>query len=52
MKRSTKSSSPRVALLIESSRSYGRDLLIGIAKFVRIHGPWSIGFQEFQTFAQ
>lgn len=39
-------SSPRVALLIESSRSYGRELLMGIAKYVRIHGPWSIEFEE------
>lgn len=37
---------PRVALLIESSRSYGRDLLMGIAKYVRVHGPWSIEFEE------
>ena len=36
----------RVALLIETSRSYGRDLLLGIAKYVRIHGPWSIEFEE------
>ena len=36
----------RVALLIETSRSYGRDLLVGIAKFVRVHGPWSIDFEE------
>jgi LacI family transcriptional regulator len=33
---------PRVAVLIESSRSYGRDLLHGIAKYVRLHSPWSI----------
>ena len=39
-------STPRVALLIESSRSYGRELLMGIAKYVRIHGPWSIEFEE------
>lgn len=37
---------PRVALLIESSRSYGRELLMGIAKYVRIHGPWAIEFEE------
>ncbi len=37
---------PRVALLIESSRSYGRELLMGIAKYVRIHGPWSVEFEE------
>jgi LacI family transcriptional regulator len=41
-----KKSTPRVALLIESSRSYGRELLMGIAKYVRIHGPWSIEFEE------
>src|ERR1700757_651050 len=37
---------PRVALLVESSRAYGRDLLVGIAQYVRVHGPWSIEFQE------
>jgi LacI family transcriptional regulator len=41
-----KKPTPRVALLIESSRSYGRELLMGIAKYVRIHGPWSVEFQE------
>ncbi len=35
-----------MALLIETSRSYGRDLLLGIAKYVRIHGPWAIEFEE------
>ena len=39
-------STPRVALLIESSRSYGRELLMGIARYVRIHGPWAIEFEE------
>ncbi len=37
---------PRVALLIETSRAYGRDLLVGVAQYVRVHGPWSIEFQE------
>jgi len=37
---------PRVALLIESSRAYGRGLLLGVAKYVREHGPWSISLQE------
>ncbi|MBR0226212.1 MAG: XylR family transcriptional regulator [Thermoguttaceae bacterium] len=32
---------PRVALLIETSRSYGRGLLRGIARYSRLHGPWS-----------
>lgn len=37
---------PRVALLIESSRAFGRGLLLGIARYVREHGPWSIFLQE------
>src|SRR6516225_1114738 len=37
---------PRVALLVESSRAYGRGLLHGIAEFVRHHGPWSIFLAE------
>jgi len=37
---------PRVALLIESSRAYGRGLLAGIAAYVRTHRPWSIYHQE------
>lgn len=37
---------PRVVLLIETSRSYGRDLLVGIAQYIRANGPWSVEFQE------
>ena len=37
---------PRVALLIETSRSYGRDLLVGIARYVRAHPHWDIEFGE------
>ena len=36
----------RVALLIESSRAYGRGLLLGIARYVRENGCWSIFLQE------
>lgn len=32
---------PRVILLIETSRAYGRGLLYGIAKYSRLHGPWA-----------
>lgn len=32
---------PRVALLIESSRTYGRGVLRGIARYAHAHGPWS-----------
>ncbi|MGC9260235.1 MAG: XylR family transcriptional regulator [Phycisphaerae bacterium] len=35
-----------VGLLVESSRAYGRGLLRGIAKFVRMHNEWSIIYQE------
>src|SRR5687767_4977945 len=34
-----------VALLIETSRSYGRGLLRGIIRYQREHGPWSIYFE-------
>ncbi len=32
---------PRVALLVESSRIYGRSILRGIARYAHVHGPWS-----------
>lgn len=32
----------RVALLIESSRAYGRECLLGVARYTRTHGPWEI----------
>lgn len=32
---------PKVALLIETSRGYGRGLLRGIVRYARLHGPWS-----------
>lgn len=31
---------PKVMLLIENSREYGRGLLRGIARYSRLHGPW------------
>ncbi|MBI1372453.1 MAG: helix-turn-helix domain-containing protein [Phycisphaera sp.] len=33
---------PHVALLIETSRSYGRGLLRGVKRYVDEHGPWSL----------
>lgn len=36
---------PHVALLIETSRGYGRDLLRGVIRYLGEHGPWSIYFQ-------
>jgi LacI family transcriptional regulator len=37
---------PRVALLIESSRTYGRGILAGIAHYAHVNGPWSLFTQE------
>lgn len=36
---------PRVALLIETSKAYGRGLLRGLGQYIRLHGPWST-YQE------
>jgi len=36
------SNRPRVALIIDMSRIYGRRILRGIGKYVRTHEPWSI----------
>ena len=37
---------PKVAVLVESSRGYGRNLLRGIAAYARSHGPLSIYRQD------
>ena len=37
---------PRVALVVETSRSYGRDLLRGVALFARTQGDWALLHQE------
>ena len=37
-----KRATPEVALLVETSTSYGRDVLSGIALYVRENGPWSV----------
>lgn len=31
---------PKVALLVETARSFGRDFLSGVARYARHHGPW------------
>jgi hypothetical protein len=33
---------PKVALLIETARGFGRNFLLGVARYSRLHGPWSI----------
>jgi LacI family transcriptional regulator len=32
---------PKVALLVETARAFGRELLSGIARYSRLHGPWT-----------
>ncbi len=34
------SDTPKVALLIETARGYGRQMLRGIARYARLHEPW------------
>ncbi len=41
VQRGTGPACARVALLIETSRGYGRGLLRGIVRYARLHGPWS-----------
>jgi len=36
---------PNVAVLIESSRSFGRGLIEGVARYSRLHGPWLMYFE-------
>jgi LacI family transcriptional regulator len=33
---------PKVALLIETSRGYGRGMLRGIMRYAQLHGPWAL----------
>lgn len=33
--------SPKIALLFETSRGYGRDVALGIARYARLHAPWT-----------
>ncbi len=33
---------PHVALLVETSRTYGRDILRGVNRWMQEHGPWSV----------
>ena len=37
---------PRVAVLVETSLAYGREIHEGIAEFVRAHSPWSIYVEQ------
>jgi LacI family transcriptional regulator len=35
-----------VALLVETSKYYGREILLGISRYVRLYGPWSLFASE------
>jgi LacI family transcriptional regulator len=37
---------PRVALIVETSTTFGRRLLSGIAQYIRENGPWSVFFTD------
>ncbi len=37
---------PHVAVIVETSKEYGRGLLRGIGRFIRANGPWSIFLEE------
>ncbi|MBN2580519.1 MAG: substrate-binding domain-containing protein [Pirellulales bacterium] len=37
---------PRVLLLVETSRAYGRGIVEGVARYALENGPWSIQFEE------
>lgn len=40
--RQNRSRRPQVALIVETSLASGRDILSGVAQYVREHGPWAI----------
>src|SRR5439155_1505622 len=37
---------PHVALIIETSKFYGREILLGIGRYLELHEPWSIFTHE------
>ncbi len=37
---------PHVALIVETSKQYGRELLLGVGRYIQSHGPWSVYFTE------
>lgn len=32
---------PKIVLLVETARGFGREFLSGVARYARLHGPWS-----------
>ena len=40
----------KVILVVESSTAYGRGILRGVAKYSRLHGPWSINMDPWEIY--
>lgn len=45
-RRAQRTDPPRVALIIETSTSFGRRLLCGVASYLKENGPWSLYFGD------
>ncbi len=37
---------PRVALIVATSQAYGQELLRGVARWLRTHGPWLVNLEQ------
>lgn len=37
---------PHVALIVETSKAFGRGILLGVSRWANVHGPWSIYVDE------
>ena len=46
MKRRERSGPPHVALIVETSMAYGREILHGVAQYIRENGPWTVYFEQ------
>lgn len=42
MRKPPSRSPPHVAVIVETSKIYGREILLGIGRYLRVHGPWSV----------
>jgi LacI family transcriptional regulator len=45
-RRKRRSIPPHVALIVETSTAYGREILSGISQYVREHGPWTVYIEQ------
>src|SRR5215213_2251196 len=42
---------PHVALLVETSIRYGREVLQGVTRYLRSHDPWSVFLEQRELFS-